>query len=91
MSENGAKFQKQFNMWLKENWLMLVTLAIVIGWGVRIEGRTDDRYTATQAEVEKAALMLIIKDELIPLREDITDIKEDVAYLRGQHSQESDE
>lgn len=91
MSENGARIQRGVNLWLTENWKLLVVAALVIAWGARIEGRTQDRYTSTQAEADDRALIIFLDQRLDSMHEDIVDLKEDVAFIKGQYSQEGEE
>lgn len=79
MNENGAKWQLGLNLWLAENWKILVVCCAVIAYGWRMETRSGDRYTGTQAEKEIGALF----DAVAVMQVDIVDIKEDVAFLRG--------
>jgi hypothetical protein len=91
MNENGAKAQKAVNLWLQENWLLLLVVAGVITWGVRMEGQTGDRYTGTEAARDKAEIIQILHEDITTMKDDIGDIKSDVSYLRGQHDKQQGE
>jgi len=85
MSGNGSVLQRGWNAWLSENWKLITVLAIVITWGARIEGRTDDRYTGAQALEDKAALAEMLEIRLDDMAHELADVKADTAYLRGRY------
>lgn len=84
MSENGGRAQRGVNLWLAENWKLLMVVFLVIGWGARIEGRTDDRYTGAQAMEDKVALAEMLEIRLDSMARELAEVKSDTAYLRGR-------
>lgn len=85
MNENGSKIQRGLNLWLSENWKLLVVLALVISWGARIEGRTEDRYTGAQAKEDKTALIIMLEGRLDDMALELSKVRADTAYLRGRY------
>jgi hypothetical protein len=81
MSES---IQGGLNSWLAENWKLLLVVALVISWGARIEGRTDDRYTGAQAMEDKTALAMMLEIRLDKMSHELAQVKADTAYLRGR-------
>lgn len=82
--KNGDAWGRHMADYVKRHWVILGLLFTVAGWVVKVEAQTKDRYTGAQAAKDKAEIMLIVQEQYGQIREDMTVVKEDVAYIKGK-------
>ena len=72
---------------MKDLITILLMLASMLIWGIRLEGRVDRAQSREEALEDKLNILTAIQSELAPIASDLAEVKEDVAFLRGQHSE----
>ena len=74
---NGDAWGKGARDFFRANWFLIIALVGVLGWGIRIEARTENMATVTHVQAARYETLLI-------LEEYVGEIKEDIAYIRGK-------
>jgi hypothetical protein len=82
---NGDVWGVNAREFFKANWFLIVALVAVLGWGLRLEANTQDRFTSTDAGKQKAEILLIIEENQSEIKDSISGVAVDVAYIRGRY------